>query len=82
MTIVKEEQLKAGGKDYPEAERQKLIDSITKKFNIESDVYYSTARLWDDGVIKPSELRRVLGMSLTASLNSQIEDTKAGVFRM
>ena len=45
-------------------------------------MYFSTARLWDDGVIKPSDMRRVLGMSLVASLNARINDTVAGVFRM
>ena len=82
LTIVNEEKFKRMGKEYDEGDKQKLIDSITQKFATESDVYYSTTRLWDDGIVKPSDLRRVLGMSLTSTLNSPIEDTKSGVFRM
>lgn len=47
-----------------------------------SNAYYSTSRLWDDGIVKAQELRRVLGLSLVASLNAEIKDTKSGVFRM
>ena len=44
--------------------------------------YYASARLWDDGVIDPADTRRVLGLSLAASLNREIEETRFGVFRM
>jgi len=43
--------------------------STIKQYDTQGNAYYSTARLWDDGIIKASDLRRVLGMSLTASLN-------------
>lgn len=43
--------------------------------------YYSTGRIWDDGIVKAADLRRILGMSLVASLNQKIEDTHSGVFR-
>lgn len=46
------------------------------------NAYYSTARLWDDGVIDPADSRRVLGLALSASLNAPIQPTKFGVFRM
>ena len=52
-----------------------------KDYDDQGSAYYSSARLWDDGIIKASDLRRVLGMSLTASLNAKIEDTRSGVFR-
>ena len=44
--------------------------------------YYASARLWDDGVIDPADTRRVLALSLAASRNAPIEDTRFGVFRM
>ncbi len=44
--------------------------------------YYASARLWDDGVIDPAQTRDVLGLSLAAAMNAEIDDTKFGVFRM
>ena len=44
--------------------------------------YYSTARLWDDGVIDPLDTRRVLAMGISAALNAEIGETRFGVFRM
>ncbi|MGB1907669.1 MAG: carboxyl transferase domain-containing protein, partial [Spongiibacter sp.] len=55
---------------------------ILDKFEEQSHPFYASARLWDDGVIDPADTRRVLGMSLSASLNAPIEDTTFGVFRM
>ncbi len=55
--------------------------SMEQKYETEMSAYYSTGRLWDDGIVKAADLRRVLGMSLAASLNQRIEDTDAGVFR-
>lgn len=54
---------------------------IQKQYDDQGSAYYSTAKLWDDGIVKAADLRRVLGMSLIASLNQRIEDTHAGVFR-
>ena len=51
-------------------------------YESQGSAYYSTSRLWDDGIIKAEDLRRVLGLSVAVSLNAEIEDTKAGVFRM
>jgi 3-methylcrotonyl-CoA carboxylase beta subunit len=55
---------------------------MVEKYEKESQPYYSTARLWDDGIIKPSSLRKTVGMSLIASLNNEIPETKPGVYRM
>lgn len=55
---------------------------ILEKYATESSAYYSTARLWDDGIIDPKTTRDVLGLAIAASLNAPIEDTKFGVFRM
>jgi len=63
-------------------EVQKFKDDIVDNYNRQGSAYYSTSRLWDDGIIRPSDLRRVLGLSLGVSLNAPIEDVKQGVFRM
>lgn len=55
---------------------------ILDKYNQESSAYYSTARLWDDGIIDPKDTRKVLGLSLSVALNKEPQETKFGVFRM
>ncbi|RAH05223.1 MAG: methylcrotonoyl-CoA carboxylase [Methanobacteriota archaeon] len=57
-------------------------EEILRKYERESSPYYSTARLWDDGVIDPRDTRDVLGLSISASLNAQMPETGYGVFRM
>jgi 3-methylcrotonyl-CoA carboxylase beta subunit len=60
----------------------KIKKPIIEKFEREGSPYFSTARLWDDGIIDPVQTRSVLGLSLSASLNSPIAETNFGVFRM
>jgi acetyl-CoA carboxylase carboxyltransferase component len=57
-------------------------DEIRAKYEREGNPYYSTARLWDDGIIDPLDTRRVLALGLAASLNAPIPETTFGVFRM
>jgi acetyl-CoA carboxylase carboxyltransferase component len=57
-------------------------DEIRAKYEREGNPYYSTARLWDDGIIDPLDTRRVLALGIAASLNSPIPETTFGVFRM
>jgi acetyl-CoA carboxylase carboxyltransferase component len=57
-------------------------DEIRAKYEREGSPYYSTARLWDDGVIDPRDTRRVLALGLAAALNAPIPETTFGVFRM
>jgi acetyl-CoA carboxylase carboxyltransferase component len=57
-------------------------DAIRAKYEREGNPYYSTARLWDDGIIDPLDTRRILGLGLAASLNAPIPETVFGVFRM
>jgi acetyl-CoA carboxylase carboxyltransferase component len=57
-------------------------DEIRAKYEREGSPYYSTARLWDDGIIDPLDTRRVLALGISASLNAPIPDTDFGVFRM
>ncbi|TMM20839.1 MAG: methylcrotonoyl-CoA carboxylase [Actinobacteria bacterium] len=57
-------------------------DEIRAKYEAEGNPYYSTARLWDDGIIDPADTRRVLAMGISAALNAPIPETTFGVFRM
>jgi acetyl-CoA carboxylase carboxyltransferase component len=57
-------------------------DEIRAKYEAEGNPYYSTARLWDDGIIDPADTRRVLALGISAALNAPIPETTFGVFRM
>ena len=61
--------------------RVQMLD-IAAQYERQSDAYYATARLWDDGLIDPAETRNVLGLALSVSLNAPEEETRFGVFRM
>jgi 3-methylcrotonyl-CoA carboxylase beta subunit len=73
--------VKYRGKGDPE-EVSAFKSNIQKNYEKQGSAYYSTSRLWDDGIVKPSDLRRVLGLSVGVTLNAPIEETKHGVFRM
>jgi acetyl-CoA carboxylase carboxyltransferase component len=57
-------------------------DEIREKYEREGNAYYSTARLWDDGIIDPLDTRRVLALGISAAINAPIPETTFGVFRM
>ncbi|KAH8304205.1 probable methylcrotonoyl-CoA carboxylase beta chain, mitochondrial [Drosophila kikkawai] len=82
LAQITQDQRKRAGKEFSEAEAQKLKAPIVEMFEAEGSPYYSTARLWDDGIIDPANTRQVLGLSLKAALNNGGQDTKFGVFRM
>lgn len=82
LITVKKDQYKAQGQDMPEKEVEKLRSSILKKYDYEGSAYYSTARLWDDGILDPVDTRKVLAMGISMSLNKPIPEQKFGVFRM
>ncbi|KAG9508487.1 Methylcrotonoyl-CoA carboxylase beta chain, mitochondrial, partial [Fragariocoptes setiger] len=78
LITVKEQQ----GKKLSDEEKQRISQPMIDKIERESNPYYSSARLWDDGVIDPRDTRRILAMALSASLNAPIDETNFGVFRM
>ncbi|MHA1543000.1 MAG: carboxyl transferase domain-containing protein [Candidatus Hodarchaeales archaeon] len=82
LVTVKESQLALKGKSLPSDEREKIMEPIRAKYEEESSAYYSTARLWDDGIIDPADTRIVLALCISASLNVPIPQTEYGVFRM
>ena len=83
LTTVKQEQLQRQGKaPLSKKEVAEFQQPILTKYAKEGNAYYSTARLWDDGIIDPLDTRRILGLSLEAALNRQIGPSHFGVFRM
>ncbi len=84
LTMIKKDALTAKGlgDSYPEEEMEAEKDKYRAMYDQEAHPYFSTARLWDDGIVKPADLRKVLGLSLVTALNGEIKETTAGVFRM
>ena len=79
---VKQQQLKKRGKEFPQEEQNQLKNSILAKYEEEGSAYYSTSRLWDDGIIDPADTRKVLAMGIAASVNKEFGEPDFGVFRM
>lgn len=82
LAQVKREQSERAGHSLSAAEEAKIKQPILEQYERQGHPYYSSARLWDDGVIDPAQTRDVLGLALSASLNAPIERTTFGVFRM
>jgi len=83
LTTVRQDGLKAKNeKLMNEQEIQKFQKPILDKYEKEGSVYYSTARVWDDGVIDPKETRDILGLALSTTLNAEIPAPRYGIFRM
>lgn len=82
LTSVKIKQLMEQGNKLSEDEINEIRRPILEKYETEASPYYSTARIWDDGILDPVDMRNVLGLSISMSLNKPIPDAKFGVFRM
>jgi 3-methylcrotonyl-CoA carboxylase beta subunit len=83
LATVKQDGLKAAGKtQMTEAELKTFKQPILDKYEKEGSPYYSSARLWDDGVIDPSQTRDILGLCLSTTHNEEFPDPRWGVFRM
>src|SRR5437016_6658612 len=82
LTTVKRDQLAREGKQFSAEEERAIADPVLQKYETEGNPYYSTARLWDDGIIDPAETRNYLGLALSISYNAAIERARFGVFRM
>ena len=78
----KEEQMERSGQAITPEEREKIRAPILAKYEQEGSPYYSSARLWDDGIIAPADTRSVLALGISAALNADIPEPRFGVFRM
>jgi acetyl-CoA carboxylase carboxyltransferase component len=82
LTVKQEQHQRAGHAEMAPQEADAFKRPILEKYEAEGNPYYSTARLWDDGILDPPETSRVLGLALAACLNAPIRPTRYGVFRM
>lgn len=82
LLTVKLDQLAAKGQTMSESQQAEFKQPTLEKYERESSAYYSTARLWDDGIIDPVDTRRVLSLALHASFNQPWPEKSKGVFRM
>jgi 3-methylcrotonyl-CoA carboxylase beta subunit len=82
LATVKRDQLQGSGREWPAAEEEAFKQPIREQYERQGHPYYSSARLWDDGIIDPRDTRRVLGLALAAARNSPQEPQPYGVFRM
>jgi acetyl-CoA carboxylase carboxyltransferase component len=82
LTTVKRDQLAREGKPFTPEEEDAIRQPILDQYEHEGSPYYSTARLWDDGILDPVETRSTLALALSAAYNAPIDDAEFGVFRM
>ncbi|MDR7222675.1 carboxyl transferase domain-containing protein [Aminobacter aminovorans] len=82
LAMVKREGIERKGGTWSKEEEAEFRAPILEKYEREGHPLYSSARLWDDGIIDPAKTREVLALSLSAALNAPVADTKFGVFRM
>jgi len=82
LSIVKREGIERRGGSWSDKEEAEFRQPILEKYEREGHPLYSSARLWDDGIVDPAKTREVLALSLGSALNAPIGETKFGVFRM
>ena len=82
LSTVKQDQATAAGKSLSDKDIDSIRAPILEKYETEGNPYYSTARIWDDGIIDPIDTRMVLALGISASLNAPFDDSGFGVFRM
>ena len=82
LLTVKKDQMAAQGLEMSHPDQDKFKAPILEKYENEGQAYYSSARIWDDGIIDPADTRKVLALGIKASFNKQWPAKKQGVFRM
>ncbi len=82
LATVKRDAIERDGGEWSEIDEGEFKAPIVDNYEAEGNPYYATARMWDDGIIRPRDTRRILALALSAALNAEIEDTRFGLFRM
>ncbi len=82
LATIRRDQLQADGKDWSAQQEAEFTDPIRRRYELQGHPYYASARLWDDGIIDPSDTRRVLALALAMVRNAPTADTRFGIFRM
>jgi 3-methylcrotonyl-CoA carboxylase beta subunit len=82
LATIRRDNLEAEGRTWSDEEEEAFKAPVRERYEAEGNPYYATARLWDDGIILPSETRDVLGLAFAACLQGPVAATRFGVFRM
>lgn len=82
LATVKRDQYEAAGDEWPEQDEEEFKAPIRRQYEEQGSPYYSTARLWDDGVIDPADTRTILGLALDVVSRTPLPETSFGLFRM
>ncbi len=82
LAAIRREQIEARGEKWAGEEEEAFKAPLRAQYDEQGSPYYSTARLWDDGVIDPLDTRRVVSLGLSAAANAPLDDVGYGVFRM
>ena len=82
LATVRRDGIEGRGGEWSAEEEEAFKAPIREQYEHQGSPWYSTARLWDDGIIDPADTRRVLGLAVSASLNAPVEPARFGVFRM
>lgn len=82
LVQVKKAKMEKAGKKWDQEEEKQFLEKIIQQYDKQGHPFYSSARLWDDGVIDPLQTREVLAQGLSIALNAPIEPTRFGIFRI
>jgi acetyl-CoA carboxylase carboxyltransferase component len=82
LTTIKRDRLARDGGTLTAEEERAIRAPILEKYDHEGSPYYSTARVWDDGILDPVDTRTALALGLSAAFNAPIAEPKFGIFRM
>jgi 3-methylcrotonyl-CoA carboxylase beta subunit len=82
LAQVKRDAMELKGQSWAKEDEEAFKAPIRAQYETQGHPYFASARLWDDGIVDPADTRRVLGLSLSAALNTPAKETQFGVFRM
>jgi 3-methylcrotonyl-CoA carboxylase beta subunit len=82
LATIRRDNIEGEGKTWSRDEEEAFKTPVRERYEAEGNPYFATARLWDDGIILPSETRDVLGLAFAVCANTPTAETRFGVFRM
>jgi 3-methylcrotonyl-CoA carboxylase beta subunit len=82
LATVRRDGLERAGQEWSAVDEEAFRAPIREQYERQGSPYYSTARLWDDGIIDPADTRRVLGLALAAAANAPVPEPAAAMYRM
>ena len=82
LAQVKSEKMQREGQTWEESDKKIFLQKIRDQYDQQGNPFYASARLWDDGVIQPTETRNVIARALSITAHAPIQHTQFGVFRI